>query len=173
MSNPTEIKPVFSAGNGTISYTFAPLAFSNGTRFIGASLGYNKIQLLDTSNPWNWKLIQEIQLANGTYPHAFGAAKAGRLLALSGYYIDQKYGGSFGEGACLAGLGQAPGSQPECAGAARTGRSAECIACDAWGLQATPRSAPCASSAPARSSSSMSVSAASPWRAQHGAVNKC
>lgn len=75
------------------SCVFVPLNFSSGTRFVGTSLGLNLIQLIDTSSPFSWRVIQELYLPNGTYPHAVTAARNGTLLAVSTYYLDQQYNG--------------------------------------------------------------------------------
>ncbi|PRW58602.1 MFS general substrate transporter [Chlorella sorokiniana] len=84
----------FIAGEGrTESCVFTVLGFSSGRRVVTTVLGLSLVQLVDTSNPFRWRVIQEIYLPAGTYPHAVTATRNGTLLAVSTYYVDQKYNG--------------------------------------------------------------------------------
>ncbi|KAL4451302.1 hypothetical protein ABPG77_009374 [Micractinium sp. CCAP 211/92] len=94
VSDPTEVKPAHVIGSRSSSCVFIPLAFSGGRRFFVTVLGLSVVQLVDTSDPWRWRTLQEISLPPGTYPHAATAARNGTLVAVSAYYIDHEYNGS-------------------------------------------------------------------------------
>lgn len=89
----TATQPTLVTSHLSSSCVFIPLGFSSGTRFVSTFLGLNLIQLVDTTSPWQWRVLQEIYLPNGTYPHAVTAARNGTLLAVSTYYLDQQYNG--------------------------------------------------------------------------------
>ncbi len=90
----------------SMSCVFVPLEFSNGTRMVLTSLGLNVVQvcclclgevhiasssptylhvlqLLDTNDPFRFRIIQEIYLPPGTHPHVVTATQNGTLLAVS------------------------------------------------------------------------------------------
>lgn len=72
---PSCLQPAHVIGSRSSSCVFIPLAFSGGRRFFVTVLGLSVVQLVDTSDPWRWKTLQEISLPPGTYPHAATAAR--------------------------------------------------------------------------------------------------
>lgn len=68
-------QPAHVIGSRSSSCVFIPLAFSGGRRFFVTVLGLSVVQLVDTSDPWRWRTLQEISLPPGTYPHAATAAR--------------------------------------------------------------------------------------------------
>ena len=91
LNNPSDAttRPVHFVGTGSQSCVLS--VFKSGTRALVTSLGLDVIQLINTTDPWNWVVLQENYFREGSYPHAVSVAPSGTLAAVTTYYWNQEY----------------------------------------------------------------------------------